>query len=76
MQVEDTLFKIPRYLFEESSDVFRDMFQLPAQEDVPREGSSDENPLFLSGICKTDFRLLLKALNFPASRSGAYCVFV
>jgi len=63
--VEDTLFKLPRYLFEESSDVFRDMFQLPAPEGIPPDGSSDEQPLVLEGIRKADFRLLLEALKFP-----------
>jgi hypothetical protein len=65
--VEDTLFKLPRYLFEESSDVFRDMFQLPAPEGIPPDGSSDEQPLVLEGIRKADFRLLLEALKFPRS---------
>ena len=69
-QVEDTLFKLPRHLFEESSDVFRDMFLLPAPEGVSPDGCSDEQPLVLEGVRKADFRRLLEALKFPVSRSG------
>jgi len=64
--VEDTLFKLPRYLFEESSEVFRDMFQLPTPKDISHDGDSDEQPLFLEGVRKVDFRRLLKAMEFPA----------
>ena len=70
LQVEDTLFKLPRCLFEESSEVFRDMFLLPSPEDVSCDGSSDEQPLFLEGVRKAHFRQLLKAMKFPACRSG------
>jgi hypothetical protein len=66
MQVEGTLFKVPRYPFVRSSEVFRDMFQLPTPKYATPEGSSDQNPLFLDGIKKTDFRRLLK-LMFPMS---------
>jgi hypothetical protein len=65
-QVENTLFKLPRYLFEESSEVFRDMFLLPAPEDMPYDGSSDEQPLILQGVRKLDFRRLLRAMKVPA----------
>ncbi|KIM84445.1 hypothetical protein PILCRDRAFT_67743, partial [Piloderma croceum F 1598] len=66
--VEGILFKLPRYLFEESSDLFRDMFSLPAPEGASYDGCSDEQPLFLEGVRKADFRRLLKAMKFPASR--------
>jgi hypothetical protein len=66
LQVENTLFKLPRYLFEESSEVFRDMFLLPAPEGMPYDGSSDEQPLILQGVHKLDFRRLLRAMKIPA----------
>jgi hypothetical protein len=65
-QVEDTLFRVPRYLFEESSELFRDMFLLPCPEGIPCDGSSDGQPLFLEGVSKVDFRWLLKAMKCPA----------
>ncbi|KDQ51208.1 hypothetical protein JAAARDRAFT_199247 [Jaapia argillacea MUCL 33604] len=59
--VEDQLFKVPRLYFENHSDIFRDMFQLPTQgADV--DGSSDENPLRLEGIKKKDFVRLLRIM--------------
>ncbi|KIM76078.1 hypothetical protein PILCRDRAFT_78180, partial [Piloderma croceum F 1598] len=66
LQVEGTLFKLPRYLFKESLDIFRDMFSLPAPEGTSYDGCSDEQPLFLEGVHKEDFRRLLKAMKFPA----------
>ena len=66
LQMEGTLFKLPRYLFEESSDIFRDMFSLPVPEGTSYDGCSDEQPLILEGVRKEDFRCLLKAMKFPA----------
>jgi hypothetical protein len=66
LQVENILFKLPRYLFEESSEVFQDMFLLPAPEGMPYDGSSDEQPLILQGVRKLDFRRLLRAMKVPA----------
>ncbi|KIM85889.1 hypothetical protein PILCRDRAFT_65474, partial [Piloderma croceum F 1598] len=63
--VQNTLFKLPRYLLEESSEIFRDMFLLPTTEGVSCDGSSDEQPLILEGVRKEHFRLLLKAMKFP-----------
>jgi hypothetical protein len=68
--VENTLFKLPRYFFEQSSDIFRHMFLLPVTDDVVPDGSSDEQPLHLEGIRRTDFQRLLKAMKFPPSPSG------
>jgi hypothetical protein len=42
------------------------MFLLPAAEGVSCDGSSDEQPLVLERIRKDHFRLLLKAMKFPA----------
>jgi len=60
--VEDRLFKVPRRYFEEDSEVFRDMFQLPVPKDVVPDGCSRENPLRLEGIAKEDFKQLLKIM--------------
>ncbi|KAJ7631380.1 hypothetical protein DFH06DRAFT_1101857 [Mycena polygramma] len=60
-QVEDRLFKVPRYQFEQNSEIFGGTFTLPrGPNDV--EGESDEKPLLLAGISSADFRRLLKAL--------------
>lgn len=64
MQVENTLFRVPRYYFEQESDVFRDMFQFPVAEGAVPDGCSDEQPLRLDGIKKEDFRQLLRVM-FP-----------
>jgi hypothetical protein len=63
-QVEDTLFRLPRRHFEEESEVFRDLFQLPVAENTSPDGHSDEQPLRLEGIKKGDFEQLLRVL-FP-----------
>ena len=61
--MENTLFKLPRYVLEESSEIFRDMFLLPPSEGVSCDGSSDEQPLFLHGVRKAAFRQLLMAME-------------
>jgi hypothetical protein len=61
-QVEKTLFKIPRYHFENSSEVFCDMFALPRADHTSPEGNSDENPIKLEGISAFDFEQLLYVL--------------
>ncbi|KAH7928669.1 hypothetical protein BV22DRAFT_1126329 [Leucogyrophana mollusca] len=63
--VDGTLFRVPRHPFAEDSEVFGQMFQLPAPEDTEPDGSSYEHPIHLDGIKKDDFRQLLKVL-FPA----------
>ena len=61
-EVEDQLFKVPRYLFIKLSPVFRDMFKLPVPEGAEADGLSDNQPLVLRGIEKTDFVRLLRCL--------------
>ncbi|TFK74665.1 hypothetical protein BDN72DRAFT_893009 [Pluteus cervinus] len=58
--VEDTLFRVPRYAFEESP-IFHDMFSLPVSTSV-HDGQSDEQPLHLQGILHTDFEQLLRVM--------------
>ena len=60
--MEDYLFRVPRALFENTSEVFRGMFKLPVPEGEAPDGYSDQQPLRLDGIKKEDFRLLLKVL--------------
>jgi len=64
MQVEDTLYRVPRHPFEQESEVFRDMFGLPIVKGAIPDGLSDEQPLHLEGIMKEDFRQLLRIM-FP-----------
>ncbi|KAF7354223.1 hypothetical protein MVEN_01110100 [Mycena venus] len=59
-QVEDRLFKVPRYHFERNSEIFASTFMLPVTGDV--EGSSDQNPVKLEGISSVDFERLLVVL--------------
>jgi len=66
--VENRLFKAPRRYFEEDSEIFRTMFQLPIPENVVPDGSSKENPLRLVGIEKNDFQQLLRVM-YPKEES-------
>ena len=62
------------------------MFSLPTPEGVSLDGYRDKQPLFLEGVRRKDFRLLLKAMKFPAKfqesaletensfTSGTYCL--
>ncbi|KAJ6456079.1 hypothetical protein C8R45DRAFT_580814 [Mycena sanguinolenta] len=61
-KVEDTIFNVPRYHFERSSEIFATMFTLPAGDGVQTEGQSDENPIVLEGVSSVCFRALLKVL--------------
>jgi len=73
--VENSLFKVPRYPFEQGSEVFRDMFQLPVGEGSVVDGCDDSHPLRLDQIRKEDFIQFLKVLfqgpynqeNLPAT---------
>ncbi|KAJ7149747.1 hypothetical protein C8R43DRAFT_498983 [Mycena crocata] len=60
-QVENRLFKVPRYHFEHSSEIFATTLQLPtATNEV--EGTTDEKPVTLAGIKSVDFERLLKVM--------------
>ncbi|KAK0486331.1 hypothetical protein IW261DRAFT_1559736 [Armillaria novae-zelandiae] len=60
--VENTLFKAPRYHFENFSEVFKTMFTLPHRDGVGVDGSSDEYPLVLQDITAQEFRSLLNVM--------------
>ena len=63
-QVEDQLFKVPRRNFAIESEIFSDMFQLPVPTTAGHslDGSSDDQPLRLDGIKKSDFVQLLRVM--------------
>ncbi|KAF8216988.1 hypothetical protein K438DRAFT_1704114 [Mycena galopus ATCC 62051] len=63
-KVEARIFKVPRYHFEHSSEIFATTFTLPVVDGA--EGDSDENPVILEGISRVDFQALLKVL-YPLS---------
>ncbi|KAK0241214.1 hypothetical protein EDD85DRAFT_743145, partial [Armillaria nabsnona] len=63
--VENTLFNVPRYHFENFSEVFKTMFALPQSDNVSVDGSSDEHPLVLHGVTAQEFRSLLSAMLLP-----------
>ncbi|KAK7024962.1 hypothetical protein R3P38DRAFT_2951960 [Favolaschia claudopus] len=68
-KVEDRIFNVPRYHFERTSEVFRDMFALPAGDDPNIEGQCDERPIILEGITSCEFEQLLKVL-YPLDLPG------
>ncbi|KAJ6618890.1 hypothetical protein B0H10DRAFT_1947289 [Mycena sp. CBHHK59/15] len=61
-QVEERIFKVPRYHFEHSSEIFATTFTLPSGDNGTPEGTSDQNPLRLEGISSVDFERLLQVL--------------
>ncbi|KAM6489456.1 hypothetical protein JOM56_015089 [Amanita muscaria] len=64
-RVEDQLFKVPRRMFVQHSQVFRDMFDIPIPAGTEPDGCSDEQPLILETIEKKDFIPLLRCLYPP-----------
>lgn len=61
LQVEDTLFRIPKYQLVGKSEIFDAMLSLPQGSNKP-EGSSDDVPIKLENISKIDFERLLQIL--------------
>ncbi|EJU03308.1 hypothetical protein DACRYDRAFT_115496 [Dacryopinax primogenitus] len=68
--VEHTLFRVHRYLFEQSA-VFNAMFSLPPPQGTPLEGSSDSNPIRLEGVDAVAFERLLWYM-YPGYRIYIY----
>lgn len=63
--MDDWQYRLPRQIFERTSDVFRTTFALPPPTETDKaEGSCPENPVHLRGIKKDDFEALLKVM-FP-----------
>ncbi|KAK0494875.1 hypothetical protein EDD18DRAFT_1255532 [Armillaria luteobubalina] len=61
LQVEDTLFRIPKHQLVGKSEAFASMLSLPQGSNEP-EGFSDDRPIQLSGIKKIDFERLLQVI--------------
>jgi hypothetical protein len=61
VQVEDMLFKVPRFPFEHTS-IFVTVFSLPAGENKIIEGLDDKHPFKLQGVSKLDFTRFLQQL--------------
>jgi hypothetical protein len=62
--VERVLFKIPRSVLNDS-EVFRDMFSMPANStvDTVLDGENRDQPLRLDGYSVADFRILLRVIH-------------
>ena len=61
-QVEDEIFCVPQCEFEESSEIFADMFNLPPGANGNVEGTSKDIPIVLEGYKKEDLRCLLRVM--------------
>jgi hypothetical protein len=61
-QVEDQLFKVPRYHFVHYSEVFEATFSLPQAAGSDPEGSTDNAPIRLEAVNKGDFQTLLEVM--------------
>ncbi|KIM38617.1 hypothetical protein M413DRAFT_239902 [Hebeloma cylindrosporum] len=68
IKVEDTLFCVPRCEFVKSSEVFADMFLLPAGPGESTEGRVRDHPIVLEGYKKDEFTSLLKVM-YPTAGS-------
>ncbi|CCL99253.1 uncharacterized protein FIBRA_01268 [Fibroporia radiculosa] len=65
IRVENTLFRVHRFLLARDSSAFQDMFSLPLGEgsqSALQEGFSDSNPIRLFGDTAQEFRTLLSLL--------------
>ncbi|KAI9465149.1 hypothetical protein BJY52DRAFT_666785 [Lactarius psammicola] len=63
--VENTLFRVHRYFFIRDSLYFRDKLPYPAPPGETTKGSSDNVPLVLEDITKTEFERLLWVFYNP-----------
>ncbi|KAJ7464555.1 hypothetical protein FB451DRAFT_441263 [Mycena latifolia] len=70
IRVEDTLFKIHRFVFVRDSPVFAGLFALP-QGGLEVEGLQDTLPICLGGDSAADFRSFLKYVYAPALETQA-----
>ena len=59
IQVERTLYKVPRSYFERHSELFLKAYLFRRQCE---DGLSDERPLRLEGVCAAEFKCLLRAM--------------
>ncbi|KIP10179.1 hypothetical protein PHLGIDRAFT_11426 [Phlebiopsis gigantea 11061_1 CR5-6] len=62
IRVQDTLFRVHRFLLSRDSSAFEDMFSMPRCGNSPKEGHSDEEPILLESENVDDFAELLSIL--------------
>ncbi|KAJ3523531.1 hypothetical protein NMY22_g11399 [Coprinellus aureogranulatus] len=63
-KVEDTLFRVPKQRFMQTSTVFQDMFSVPTGGKLSSsEGQSDDNPIRFEKYSAVDFEALLRVLH-------------
>ncbi|KAH9947432.1 hypothetical protein B0H21DRAFT_691983 [Amylocystis lapponica] len=73
IRVEDTLFRVHRFLLARDSSAFEDMFGMPGGPgEAATEGFSDEHPICLYGETVTQFRALLSVLYALPAELQAY----
>ncbi|KAF8161492.1 hypothetical protein B0H34DRAFT_381777 [Crassisporium funariophilum] len=70
IQVEDNIFQVPKHHFREA-EPFRTAFTLPSQQGTEVEGLSENNPIKLMGIVKSDFQAILK-IFYPLQIPHSY----
>ncbi|KAF7309198.1 BTB domain-containing protein [Mycena kentingensis (nom. inval.)] len=71
LQVENTLFQIPKSCLQQYSEIFAHLFEVPqleAKGGSTIQGQSDENPIRLEGVTVVEFESLLKVI-FPIKAS-------
>ncbi|PFH47358.1 hypothetical protein AMATHDRAFT_67826 [Amanita thiersii Skay4041] len=68
--VEGRLFKVPKHMFIQESQLFRTMLSLPVPNGTPADGSSDDHPLKLDGVKAADFTHILRCL-YPMRQFSA-----
>ena len=56
------LYCVHRYFFVRDSEMFANVFTLPATPGQPQDGSSDEHPIFLHGEKSADLEAFLSLL--------------
>lgn len=61
--MEETIHRVPKYHLETWSTMFKDMFALPQGPNA--EGSSEENPIVLTGCTNLEFESLMDVLLTP-----------
>ncbi|PFH47360.1 hypothetical protein AMATHDRAFT_152243, partial [Amanita thiersii Skay4041] len=69
--VENRLFKVPKHMFVQESQLFQTMLSLPVPAGTPADGSSDARPLKLDGVKAVEFMHLLRCLYPGRHRDSA-----
>lgn len=62
IRVDDTLFRVHRFLLGRDNSAFEDMLSLPCGRGKEAEGFTDSNPITLFGESPKNFRVLLSVL--------------